>query len=189
MASCRGITSRRRHATLVLFALFAAPQSCLADSILAPAGPVAAGDRIILLDAVFIMLAIVIPTMLATAGFAWWFRASNTRATWRPDWSYSGRIELLVWSVPTLVIFFLGGVIWIGSHRLDPFQPLRPRESRSRSTWSRSTGNGCSSTRSRTWPASIALSFLSARRCIFALHPPRYSTTSLFRSLAARSMR
>jgi cytochrome o ubiquinol oxidase subunit 2 len=102
----------------------AAPRACLADSVLAPAGPVAAGDRIILLDATFIMLAIVIPTMLVTLAFAWWYRASNTRATYRPDWTYSGRLELLVWSIPTLVIFFLGGVIWIGSHKLDPFQPL-----------------------------------------------------------------
>jgi cytochrome o ubiquinol oxidase subunit 2 len=95
-----------------------------APSILAPAGPVGAGDRIILFDATAIMLAIVVPTMLATLAFAWWFRASNTRATYRPDWAFSGQLELLVWSIPTLVIFFLGGVIWIGSHQLDPFAPL-----------------------------------------------------------------
>ncbi len=124
MASWRGIAGRCRLATLVDVALLAAPQLSLADSVLAPTGPVGAGDRIILLDATFIMLAIVIPTMLVTLAFAWWYRASNTRATYRPDWTYSGRIELLVWSIPTLVIFFLGGVIWIGSHRLDPFLPL-----------------------------------------------------------------
>jgi cytochrome o ubiquinol oxidase subunit 2 len=95
-----------------------------ADSILAPAGPVGAGDRIILLDALVIMLAIVIPTMVVTLAFAWWYRASNTRAVYRPDFIYSGKLELIVWSIPTLVIFFLGGVIWIGSHQLDPFQPL-----------------------------------------------------------------
>jgi cytochrome o ubiquinol oxidase subunit 2 len=95
-----------------------------APSVLSPAGPVGAGDRIILFDATAIMLAIVVPTMLATLGFAWWFRASNTRATYRPNWTFSGQLELLVWSIPTLVIFFLGGVIWIGSHQLDPFAPL-----------------------------------------------------------------
>jgi cytochrome o ubiquinol oxidase subunit 2 len=104
--------------------IVAAPTLAYADSILAPAGPVAAGDRIILLDALVIMLAIVVPTMIATLAFAWWYRASNTRAVYRPDFTYSGKLELIVWSIPTLVIFFLGGVIWIGSHRLDPFQPL-----------------------------------------------------------------
>jgi len=70
------------------------------------------------------MLAIVVPTIAVTLAFAWWYRASNTRAVYRPDFTYSGRLELIVWSIPTLVIFFVGGVIWIGSHRLDPFQPL-----------------------------------------------------------------
>jgi cytochrome o ubiquinol oxidase subunit 2 len=100
------------------------PQAAQADSILAPVGPVGRGDSLILLDALVIMLAIVIPTMIATLGVAWWFRASNTRAVYRPDFTYSGRIELIVWSIPILTIFFLGGVIWIGSHRLDPFEPL-----------------------------------------------------------------
>jgi cytochrome o ubiquinol oxidase subunit 2 len=101
-----------------------APSLARADSILSPAGPVARGDATILMDALVIMLAIVIPTMVATLAFAWWYRASNTRATYRPDFLYSGQVELVVWSIPALTIFFLGGVIWIGSHKLDPFAPI-----------------------------------------------------------------
>jgi cytochrome o ubiquinol oxidase subunit II len=92
--------------------------------ILDPAGPVGIGERVILLDSLAIMLAIVIPTIGVTAAFAWWFRASNKRAVYRPDWSYSGRLELLVWSIPTLVVLFLGGIGWISSHDLDPAKPL-----------------------------------------------------------------
>jgi cytochrome o ubiquinol oxidase subunit II len=29
-----------------------------------------------------------------------------------------------VWSIPTLVILFLGGIAWIGSHDLDPARPV-----------------------------------------------------------------
>ena len=67
---------------------------------------------------------IVVPTIVAALFFAWWFRASNARASYRPDWVYSGRIEIIVWSIPLLVILFLGGVIWIGSHDLDPYRPI-----------------------------------------------------------------
>ena len=56
--------------------------------------------------------------------FAWWFRASNTRAKRLPNFNYSGSIELVVWSIPLLTIMLLGGVIWIGSHELDPAQPI-----------------------------------------------------------------
>ncbi len=62
--------------------------------------------------------------MLTTIAFAWWFRASNTRATYRPHWAFSGRIEILIWSIPLLIIIFLGGMTWISSHDLDPAKPL-----------------------------------------------------------------
>jgi cytochrome o ubiquinol oxidase subunit 2 len=78
----------------------------------------------ILFDALAIMLTIVVPVILATFAFAWWFRASNTRATYRPGWAHSGQIELVVWFIPLLVILLLSGVIWTGSHDLDPYRPL-----------------------------------------------------------------
>jgi cytochrome o ubiquinol oxidase subunit 2 len=77
-----------------------------------------------LIGSVVIMLAIVVPTIAATLAFAWWFRASNTKAAYLPDWDFSGRIELVVWSIPALVVMLLGGVAWIGSHDLDPAKPL-----------------------------------------------------------------
>src|SRR5580704_11024710 len=93
-------------------------------AILSPAGPIGAADRTILLDALAIMLAIVVPTILAILAFAWWFRDSNTHARRLPTFTYSGRVELIVWSIPALVVFFLGGIAWIGSHLLDPARAL-----------------------------------------------------------------
>jgi cytochrome o ubiquinol oxidase subunit 2 len=92
--------------------------------VLDPAGPVGADDAKILIDATLIMLAIVVPTILLAFWMAWRYRASNTKAEYLPEWSYSGRIEAIVWSIPILTIMFIGGVIWIGSYRLDPFRPL-----------------------------------------------------------------
>jgi cytochrome o ubiquinol oxidase subunit 2 len=94
------------------------------SAVLDPRGFVGISDKTILIDSVAIMLAIVVPTILTTLGVAWWFRASNTRATYRPDFVYSGRIELIVWGIPLLVIMLLGGVAWVGSHDLDPAKPL-----------------------------------------------------------------
>ena len=92
--------------------------------VLNSAGPVGADDSKIMLDALLVMLAIVVPTILMAFWMAWRYRASNTKADYRPYWSYSGRIEAVVWSIPTLTIIFIGGLIWIGSYRLDPFRPL-----------------------------------------------------------------
>jgi cytochrome o ubiquinol oxidase subunit II len=93
-------------------------------AILDPQGPIGLANKTILIDSLAIMLAIVVPTIGATLGFAWWFRASNTRAQYLPTFAYSGRLELLVWSIPLLTIMLLGGVAWIGSHELDPAKPL-----------------------------------------------------------------
>ena len=70
------------------------------------------------------MLAIVIPTILGTLGVAFWFRASNRRARYRPDFAYSGRLKLLVWSIPAMTVLLVGGVDWIGSHDIDPRRPI-----------------------------------------------------------------
>jgi cytochrome o ubiquinol oxidase subunit 2 len=100
-----------------------------ARSVLDPKGPVGQGDATILIDALLIMLVIAVPTILLAFWMAWRYRASNTAATYRPDWAYSGRIEAVAWSIPVLTIMFLGGVIWIGCYRLDPFKPLPSKAS------------------------------------------------------------
>src|SRR5512132_2711865 len=82
--------------------------------IMDPAGPVAAAEKTILINSTAIMLAIIIPTMMATIAFAWWFRRGNSKAEYRPDWEYSGAIEMVVWSIPALTIMLLGGITWIG---------------------------------------------------------------------------
>jgi cytochrome o ubiquinol oxidase subunit II len=94
------------------------------EGVLDPQGPVAVAERQILFDSLGIMLAIVIPVILATLGVAFWFRASNRRASYRPDFVYSGRIEVLVWSIPLMTVLLVGGVAWVGSHDLDPRRPI-----------------------------------------------------------------
>ena len=89
-----------------------------------PKGPIASAERSILYDSLGIMLAIVGPTILTTCIFVWWFRAANKRARYLPDWQYSGRIEMVVWSIPAMTILLLGGIGWIGAHQLDPRKPL-----------------------------------------------------------------
>jgi cytochrome o ubiquinol oxidase subunit 2 len=123
-AGTLSVAVRAFPARILLALMFAAMLAGCSGGVLDPKGPVGGANALILLDAVGIMCVIVVPTLLAVLGCAWWFRAGNPRAQFRPDFVYSGRIELLVWAIPLLVIMFLGGVIWVGSHALDPFKPL-----------------------------------------------------------------
>jgi len=113
----------RYLALAVLFISAAALGGC-SEGVLDPKGPVAAAERLIMLNSTGIMLAIVVPTILATLGMAYWFRASNLRARYMPEFDYSGRLEMLVWSIPIMTIILTGGVAWLSSYDLDPPKPL-----------------------------------------------------------------
>jgi cytochrome o ubiquinol oxidase subunit 2 len=54
------------------------------EGVLDPHGPVGKSERLMLYDATAIMLAVVVPVILLTLVFAWWFRSGNRRARYRP---------------------------------------------------------------------------------------------------------
>src|SRR5512132_3485284 len=115
---------RRRsgpHWPVVFAAMLAA--SCQQAGVLDPQGPIASAQRLLLINSTAIMLVVVVPVILATLAFAWWYRSSNPRAGRSPELAYEGRIEFVTWSIPALIVTLLGGVIWIGSHQLDPRAP------------------------------------------------------------------
>src|SRR6266536_4849506 len=88
--------SNMRYGLLAVVLIGIAALGGCTEGVLDPKGPIALADRQILLNALGIMLAIVIPVILATIGVAFWFRASNERARYRPNFAYSGRLEMLV---------------------------------------------------------------------------------------------
>jgi cytochrome o ubiquinol oxidase subunit 2 len=109
-----------RYAVLALALIGATGLGGCSQGVLDPQGPIAAAERLLLINSTAIMLVVVIPVILATLAFAWWYRSSNTHASRGTDESFEGRIEFVVWSIPALTVILLGGVIWIGSHQLDP---------------------------------------------------------------------
>jgi cytochrome o ubiquinol oxidase subunit II len=113
-----------RHGVLALALISTASLAGCSEGVLDPKGPIAGAEREILFNSLGIMLAIVIPTILATLGVAFWFRSSNRHARYRPDFTYSGRLELLVWSIPAMTVMLLGGVAWIGAYDLAQTKPI-----------------------------------------------------------------
>jgi len=75
-------------------------------------------------DAIRFMLIVIIPVFVLAFWFAWRYRASNKKARYDPTWSYSGRLDVVIWSVPALIVMALGVLSWNNTHRLDPYRPL-----------------------------------------------------------------
>jgi cytochrome o ubiquinol oxidase subunit 2 len=98
--------------------------ACNSAVVLAPAGDIAIQQRDILLQSVVLMLLVIVPVMVLTALFAWRYRSANKEACYEPDWAHSVHLELVIWSVPLLIIICLGAITWASTHLLDPFRPL-----------------------------------------------------------------
>ncbi len=127
MLFSRFIPSRRLLAGLASAAALAALTGCSKAVVLNPAGDVAARQGQMVVHATLLMLIIIVPVIALTLWFAWKYRHSNPQGTesdYDPDWHHSTQLELVIWTVPLMIIIALGAMTWIGTHKLDPYRPL-----------------------------------------------------------------
>jgi cytochrome o ubiquinol oxidase subunit 2 len=93
--------------------------------LMSPSGDVALQQRNLILISVVLMLLILIPVIFMTLFFAWKYRANNKDVTdYDPEWHHSTVLELLIWSIPLMIIIALGAITWVSTHKLDPYRPL-----------------------------------------------------------------
>jgi cytochrome o ubiquinol oxidase subunit II len=92
--------------------------------VLSPKGDIGMQEKHLILLALGLMLIVVIPVIFMTLFFAWRYRASNTKATYAPKWSHSTAIEVVVWTIPCIIIAVLATITWRTTHSLDPYKPL-----------------------------------------------------------------
>jgi cytochrome o ubiquinol oxidase subunit 2 len=118
------VRSKTRLAGVMTFLLAAFLSGCEKMSVLNPKGQIAADEKSLIITATLLMLIVVIPVIFLTLYFAWKYRDTNTDAPYTPNWSYSHRIEAVVWAVPCAIILVLGTLTWKTTHTLDPYRPL-----------------------------------------------------------------
>ncbi|MFJ1299497.1 ubiquinol oxidase subunit II [Pseudomonadota bacterium AL_CKDN230030165-1A_HGKHYDSX7] len=92
--------------------------------LMAPSGDIAWQQRNLILISTGLMLLVIVPVIVLTFVFAWRYRETNAEARYEPDWNHSTMLELLIWSIPLLIIIALGAITWVSTHQLDPYRPL-----------------------------------------------------------------
>ncbi len=112
------ILSRGSLASVIL--LLSGCNSALLD----PKGAVGAQEKELIITALLLMLIVVIPVILMTIYFAYRYRESNTQVEYAPEWSHSTKIEIVVWTIPIIIIAILAVVTWRSTHALEPSKPL-----------------------------------------------------------------
>ncbi len=97
-------------------------------AILDPKGVIAASEKKLFVEAILLMLVVVIPVILMSWIIPYRYRASNTNAVYKPDWSHSTMMEIIWWTIPCVIILVLSIWTWIYTHSLDPYRPLAADE-------------------------------------------------------------
>jgi len=97
-------------------------------AVLQPAGPVAAGERHLLIVAFIMMLFVVIPVFVITFAIAWRYRESNHKAKYDPKLDHNHIAEGLWWLIPSALIAVLAVMTWHGTYKYDPHRPLASAE-------------------------------------------------------------
>lgn len=92
--------------------------------VLDPKGSIGVAEKSLIGTATFTMLIVVVPVILMTLWFAWRYRASNRHATYAPKWAHSTAIEVVIWTIPSIIILCLGILTWRTTHELDPYKPI-----------------------------------------------------------------
>jgi cytochrome o ubiquinol oxidase subunit 2 len=116
----QAVLSRLRYAGASVFLFLA---GCSTE-VLNPKGDIGAHEKSLILIALGLMAIVAIPVIVMTLAFAWRYRAGNKQARYAPNWSHSTAIEVVVWSVPAVIVAILAVITWRSSHTLDPYRPL-----------------------------------------------------------------
>lgn len=89
-----------------------------------PKGPIAEQEMDLILISIWVMLIVVVPVIFMAIWFPIRYRSGNKKSTYTPNWEHSTLIEVVVWTIPILIIIALGTITYLTSHSLDPRKPI-----------------------------------------------------------------
>jgi len=102
--------------------------ACQGVALLDPKGPVGAQERDLILMSIGLALLVIVPVFFMVVWFATHYRETNKKATYKPHWEGTVKVETVVWLVPILIIGVLAYLTWVKTTDLDPYKPLPSAE-------------------------------------------------------------
>lgn len=93
------------------------------NEFLNPPGKIALEQIKLILITFFLMLIVVIPAIFMSLFFCYKYREDNKKQ-YEPNWSYSNKLEFVIWTVPIFIIFFLSIIAWKTTHQLEPSRKI-----------------------------------------------------------------
>lgn len=91
-----------------------------------PKGPIALTERNLLFKAVAIMMIVIVPVFIMAAVFTRYFRGTNRKARYTPNFDFYWPAEIVVWGIPAAIVVWLAFHLWENTYKLDPYTEIDP---------------------------------------------------------------
>ncbi|GIP31752.1 ubiquinol oxidase subunit II [Paenibacillus sp. J2TS4] len=93
--------------------------------VLDPKGPIAGGQRDLMLISTVLTSIVIVPVLILTAIIVWRYRDRKGRkAKYTPNWEHSTKLEAIWWGIPIVIITILGVITIKSTYALEPSKPL-----------------------------------------------------------------
>ncbi|WP_075434064.1 ubiquinol oxidase subunit II [Buchnera aphidicola] len=79
----------------------------------------------LMLSVFSIMLIVVLPVLVLIFCISYYYRESNKKSNYIPNWSHSYALEFICWCIPIVIIIFLANLSWKTTHALEPSKSLQ----------------------------------------------------------------
>ena len=122
--SCFSAVSCVRISAALAVSVLLVACSGKSSGFIAPAGTIAYEQRdyitvvSMILAFVYVPLAVVLPAVL------WRYRRRGGKGDYTPEWQHSTPLEIFVWGGPLVIVALLSALLWVETHRLDPYRDL-----------------------------------------------------------------
>lgn len=90
-----------------------------------PKGIIARSELDLIATNYGLMLIIIVPTFIALLSIAWIYRSKNTKAKHEPEKTGGTLVQIILWTIPSIIVIVMATVTWDATHELDPYKPLK----------------------------------------------------------------
>lgn len=116
-----------RMLTPVLFLLMAVMLSGCGEQfiVLDPKGPIGESQKDLIYISTILCAVVIVPVLILTAVIVWRYRDKPaSKASYKPNWEHSTKLEITWWSIPIVIILILAVITVKYTYALEPSKPI-----------------------------------------------------------------
>lgn len=93
--------------------------------VLDPKGPIGESQKDLIYISTILCAVIIVPVLILAGFIVWRYRdRPNSKASYKPNWEHSTKLEIIWWSIPIVIIIILAAITVKYTYALEPSKPI-----------------------------------------------------------------